>query len=630
MRTKKVSGAKAVAFLPLLLVSPFAQAELSESDMHLLEDSAFCVGPSISPGGDYLTFISNRTGPVRLWRGTPDGSEEPVAFSIEGQPRKAIWNPERDLLAVEYAPGGSDRYGVLLIGPDGNRRIVSGTDNVTRLYKWSRDGKHLYLTSNRDVSSELSAYRYSLEGGAWTRLTEGKSFDNVEDASIDGKHLLIWRLAQASDEELLLLDIESGALQSVIPPGSEGGVISAAQFDADGRILVATNRYSDLAALMSIDPETGKATKVASRDNAELDYFSLSPDGSRILAHWNQAGRSQLEILDANSFEIETVIPFGAGVTYRWRWQPDGKGVVFQLVNTRGNNVWRYDLESAELFQMSDCGNGGSELHEPRLVTFDSFDGEEISGWLYRTPDMKGPTPLVIQLHGGPEGQSRPLPNGFYEVLNRKGIAVFAVNVRGSIGFGRRFEEMDNGRKRWGAIHDVSAARKALIELGVASPERVAVMGRSYGGFLTMAAVAFHPDEFKAAVNMYGGTALSRPSDNSESGWHAHLNQAEYGDPETHSNFFKEISPLSHFDQVRAPVLFLHGANDRNSPLEYAEYAHRALQKHGVISRLVVFPDEGHGFVNKANQVTMVREVVTWFEKHLLGEGVTREMPLRN
>jgi len=257
-----------------------------------------------------------------------------------------------------------------------------------------------------------------------------------------------------------------------------------------------------------------------------------------------------------------------------------------------------------------------AKMVTPELVRFPAHDGLEISGWLYRPTGQAGPGAVVISFHGGPEGQERPYFNSTYQALLARGIGVFAPNVRGSSGFGKRFVNLDNGPLRVGAVRDIKSCVDFLVSKGIADPKRIGIMGGSYGGYMTMAGVTEYPDLFAAGADLFGIVNFETFFAHTEP-WMAAISTVEYGDPATQKDLLRQLSPLHRIDRVKTPLLVLHGANDTNVPLVEAQQVAAELKKRNVPVESVIFPDEGHGFRKIPNRVRSTVEIVRWFERYL-------------
>jgi dipeptidyl aminopeptidase/acylaminoacyl peptidase len=282
------------------------------------------------------------------------------------------------------------------------------------------------------------------------------------------------------------------------------------------------------------------------------------------------------------------------------------------------------DRDAGRLRQVTQAPHVGVKLEElvrPKLVRFKAHDGVNLSGWLYRPRGASGPAPVVLSFHGGPEGQERPAFRSDYQALLARGIGVFAPNVRGSAGFGKRFVNLDNGALRFNAIKDIRACVDYVVREKVADPKRIGIMGGSYGGYMVMAGLTHYPELFRAGANLFGVVNFETFFAHTEP-WMAAISTVEYGDPKTQKKLLRELSPIHKIDRVKAATIVLHGANDTNVPVVEAEQVVKALKGRGVPVEYVLFPDEGHGFRKTPNRIRANVAVVRWFERHLKGRQI--------
>jgi dipeptidyl aminopeptidase/acylaminoacyl peptidase len=231
---------------------------------------------------------------------------------------------------------------------------------------------------------------------------------------------------------------------------------------------------------------------------------------------------------------------------------------------------------------------------------------------------MTGAGPIVLSFHGGPEGQERPGFNSMYQALVSRGIGVFAPNVRGSSGFGKKFVNLDNGALRENGVKDIKASVDYVISAGVADPKRIGIVGGSYGGYMVMAGLTEYPDMFAAGANLYGVVNFETFFKNTQP-WMAAISKIEYGDPDKEAEMLRRLSPLTRIDRVKAPTIVLHGANDTNVPVIEAEQVVENLRKRNVPVEYVLFPDEGHGWRKTPNRIRSTVSIVKFFEKYLKG-----------
>jgi dipeptidyl aminopeptidase/acylaminoacyl peptidase len=257
------------------------------------------------------------------------------------------------------------------------------------------------------------------------------------------------------------------------------------------------------------------------------------------------------------------------------------------------------------------------ELIAPELVKFKSFDGLELSGWLYKPGVSNHPYPTVISYHGGPEGQSRPSFSYTFQALLSQGIAVFSPNVRGSSGFGKEFVNLDNGALRTNGIKDIEACYNYVVESGFADKSKVGIMGGSYGGYMVMAGITEYPDMFAAAANLFGVVNFITFFEETEP-WMAAISKVEYGDPDTEADMLRALSPINKVEVVKTPTIVLHGANDTNVPVVEAEQVVENLKKRNIPVEYILFQDEGHGWRKTSNKVTSTVSIVNWFKLYLV------------
>jgi dipeptidyl aminopeptidase/acylaminoacyl peptidase len=258
---------------------------------------------------------------------------------------------------------------------------------------------------------------------------------------------------------------------------------------------------------------------------------------------------------------------------------------------------------------------GGAGPRDPELHRLRAAAGLGLTGWLYR-PDGGGPHPTVVVLHGGPEAQERPGYSPLFHALVARGVAVFAPNVRGSSGFGRTFVNADNGAARTAAIADVAACVGYLVDAGIAEPGQIGCAGRSYGGYLTLAALVTYPELFAVGIDVCGMSDLTTFYANTEP-WIAASAVSKYGHPQRDRELLRELSPLRRIDRIVAPLLVVHGANDSNVPVSESAQLVDALRALGRTHRYLRFPDEGHEVLGRVNREILIGTAVDWLCHHL-------------
>ncbi len=583
-----------------------------------------CTSPSFSPDGRDIAFVTDITGTPQVWKVPASGGWPTQVTALEDTVSSVSWSPDGRWLAVSAAPGGGMNSQVYLLSPDGfeQSRITPGGRETNRLGPWSHDGRKLALGSNSRTPAAMDAYLHDVASGETELVARNEGIGGIADLDRATRSALLTRLAGRGSNDLYLLDLANGNEVHLTPhrgPGSFSGEIAP-----DGRtVYVASNKERDTIAFGRVTVEDGHASEIEilrGREDAELDGFRLDPTGRRAALVWNVAGRSELELFHLETSESRVANVPGdllGGVD----WSSDGGTLALVARGADApSNIFVLDARSGQTTRVTDCPRPGvdlSRLVRPELVHFPSHDGLELSGWLYRPAGTDvGPRPYVLSFHGGPEGQSRPSLSANYQALLLQGIGVFAPNIRGSSGFGKRFVNLDNRELRFDANKDIEASALHLVDEGIAERTKLGIMGGSYGGYAVMVAVTDFPDLFAAGVNLFGMVNFETFFANTEP-WMAAISGTEYGDPVTQQELLRQLSPIHRLDRVQTPLLVLHGQNDTNVPVVEAEQVVDNLEKRGVPVKYILFPDEGHGFRKATNRLTTTLETVDWFVRYL-------------
>lgn len=580
--------------------------------------------PVPSPDGSRLAWISDRDGRPQAWVAPlPVGSgpivepEQPLPTA--GDVQALNWSPDGLWLACEIAPYGGERTRVQVVSPDGAQvaDLAPGAAAVT-LGVWSPGGRRLGITFFSEGSGDGQACLVDLRDGTSTVLATGPAA-RVCAVSGDGRRAVV-RLGRRGERRLELVDLHTGRRTELIPGGAH---VADARFGVTGRqVYVHTDAGRERPALLAV-PVSGNvsvAHMVAERPDDDLDLVALDPAGMRAALVWNVDGRSEVELLDLRTGLLEPVAPVPGDVVTGAAFTRDGAALLMAnegpTVPPRLTRVGLGGHGTATPLLRAAARPGAGYL-DPTLHEFRAEDGLHLSGWLYRPRGALGPLPTLIWLHGGPEAQERPTFQPLFQALLAEGMAVFAPNVRGSGGYGRSFTAADDGERRFAAITDVRAAVHFLTTTGLADAARTGVAGRSYGGYLTLAALSWFPDLFAVGVDVCGISDFATFYASSEP-WIADAAVAEYGDPTTDAALLHELSPLHRAERISAPLLVVHGAHDTNVPLIEAEQLVATLRERGAAIEFLLFDDEGHEVRGRDNRAVFVRQVVGWVIGHLL------------
>jgi len=477
---------------------------------------------------------------------------------------------------------------------------------------WSRRGSRMAYTSTRRNGRDTDLYVIEpekpesnrlvteLEGGGWSVL----------DWSPDDRRVALLEFISVIEAHLWIVAVESGAKSLVTrKDGDEKVAYNHAKFSTDGKgLYVTTDAGSEFRRLAYLDLATKRIRFLSANAAAEVDDFDLSPDGSRIAFTTNEEGIGNLYLLDLPTHKIRRLSQIPVGVLSRPRWHRNGRYLGFTVSSARlPAEAFSLDLKTGTLerWTYSETGglNGGKFI-QPELIRWKSFDGTSISGFLYRPPErFNGKRPVVIDIHGGPESQFRPgfLGNRNY-ILNELGAAIIFPNIRGSSGFGKTFLKLDDGDLRPNSYKDIGALLdwiRSQTDLGAG---RVLVAGGSYGGHMALAVSYLYSDRLACSVDIVGPSNLVTFLE-STADYRRDLRRAEYGDerdPKMRA-YLEQIAPLNHVEKIRKPMLVVQGRNDPRVPRSEAEQLVAALKKNGTPVWYLMAKDEGHGFAKKKN-----------------------------
>ncbi|AYC43784.1 Dipeptidyl aminopeptidase BIII [Streptomyces griseorubiginosus] len=454
----------------------------------------------------------------------------------------------------------------------------------------------------------------------------------VCDLTADGR-LALLRRGPRGRREAVVRRVVDTATTFTLPVADGDQWIG--RFSPDGRTLwLRSDAGREYAALFAVALDAGGTALgtrvVAERADSDLDLLTLAHDGRTAVLAWNVRGASELDVVEtsARPGAPDTTgplrpVPLPHEVVTRITAAGAGRLLLALSGSQRRPGVW-WAHEGVSLLRTpwsardEDTVPPGRPPVRPVLTRLTARDGLPLGGWYYRAPGRapQEPAPCVVHLHGGPEDQERPVFDPLYHELLGRGLDVFAPDVRGSGGHGRSFVDADLGTGRFAALDDVADCAAHAVTAGPADPTRLAVMGRSYGGYLTFASLVWHPDLFRTGVAVCGMSDLLTFFAGTEP-WIAESAAHKYGHPERDRELLRTLSPMSRIDALRAPLLAVHGEHDTNVPPGESEQFVRAARERGVPAELLVLRDEGHDFLRAENRRLFRRAAGDWMERHL-------------
>ncbi len=585
----------------------------------------FANSPVFASDGRRIAYLTNISGSPQVWVVSADGGYPEQITAFDDPVTGVDWSPDGRWIAVQVAPGGGMNSQIYVMRPDGTglKRLTDGGKENNWLGKWTPDSKSLAISSNRRTADAMDCWLADVASGTMKMIAENSGIGRVTDVSHDGRYVLVDRLRSRGDNDVYRISLEDGSevlLTKHTPPALFGD----AQFGATPDVVyMIGNPDRDFEAFGVVNVNgkaAGPFTVIASRPDAELESLRLTHGSQRALLVWNNAGRGELSFYNFAEQRETAPRQLPGDLAGQFSFAPNDAWFAFTMGGaTMPNDVWTMSTATYDLRQVTRSPHPGvdlTQLVKPKLVTYSARDGVPLSGWLYTPPNIEKPYPAVLSFHGGPEGEERPSFNATYQALLASGMAVFAPNVRGSSGFGKRFVNLDNGALRVNAIHDIEDTANALVKQGIADPKRLAIMGGSYGGYMVMAGVTEYPDLFAAGADLFGVVNFDTFFKHTEP-WMAAISKVEYGDPATQADMLRSLSPINKLDRVKTPLIVLHGANDTNVPVVEAEQIVNTLKQRNVPVDYVLFPDEGHGWRKTSNRIRSTVSIVRFFREHL-------------
>jgi dipeptidyl aminopeptidase/acylaminoacyl peptidase len=551
------------------------------------------------PSGE-LGYLADVTGLLQLWRVAPDGIHEQVTFGGE-RVTAALPSPAQERWVIARDTGGNERHALFAIDPAGGPELAltDAPDAIHVPGAFSPDGSQVAFTHTQRNGVDFDLAVVSTTGGRRRELAAPGGWSHVLDWSDHG--ILVQRATTPFDHDLFLVDPQSG-LQTHLTPHDGEVAYDAARMLPEGSVLCACDAGSEFARLALL--RGGVEPELLTADDGDVENVEL--DGSRTRRAWtvNRDGESEVWL---DGVRVEGL---PGGVVSALAFAPDGSLTITAGPPDDSTDVWTAAPVVTRRTRSAVGGLDRSGFVRPVSAEVESFDGRRI-------PYLRfGPAgrPALCWVHGGPESQFRPQMAPVIQYLCAQGITVAAPNVRGSTGYGRTYHHLDDVELRLDSVSDLAALARAL---GAGAGTPVGVMGGSYGGYMTMAAITEHPELWACAVNIVGivnfVTFLERTG-----AYRRALREAEYGSLEHDRAFLESISPIRKIERIACPLMVIHGANDPRVPVGEAEQVVAALRAREAPVEYLRYEDEGHGITRLPNRLDCYPRVAAFLQRHLL------------
>lgn len=534
----------------------------------------------------------------------------------------------RILLSSDHE--GNEIYHIYIRNTDGTIKDLIPFEGARVTFDgWSRDRKSFYFVSNKRDARFMDLYEMNIEDLNYEMIYENTEGYTIQYLSNDKKWLTLTKTITRANNEMYILNRETGEIKHLTP--HEGNIVYRPfNFSIDSKsFYYLTDENSEFTYLVKLNLETGEKEKVydAGWDimyvyhtfNEKYRVIGINWDSKTVIKVFDMESGDEIQLPDFEGLDItsvsvsrsENIMAFNASSSK----QP--------------SNLYLYNFENNKYNQLTNTLNpeiSPKFLVDGKVVRYASFDNLEIPAVLYmpHTASVKNKVPAVVSVHGGPGGQARIGYRSFIQYLVNHGYAVIDVNNRGSSGYGKTFYALDDRRHGDHDLKDCIYAKNYLKETDLIDHEKIGIMGGSYGGYMTAAALTFAPEEFAVGVNIVGVTNWIRTLKSIPTWWESYRNAlyTELGNPYEDSTYLYSISPLFHADKITKPFMVLQGANDPRVLKVESDEIVEAARKNGVPVEYVVFEDEGHGFRKKENQIEAYEKILVFLDKYLKGSDM--------
>ena len=582
-------------------------------------------GASFSKDEKQILFSSNASGIFNVYT-MPVGGGAPRALTTSTTDSTYavgyFYNDDRILFTRDQ--GGNERNHVFVRELDGTERdLTPGDKHRAAFAGWVPDGSGFYVTTNERDPKFFDLYLYDAKTYARKMVYRNESGMSISAVSRDGNWVALDKSNTTSDSDVYVVNLQSGATRHVTPH-KEPAAHSAATFDPDSqRLLFTSNADGEFARIMAYDLRSGAVSDVEKADWDLLDT-RYSRNGRHRVSVVNRDGSIDVRIYEGAGKPV-ALPKLPGGEIRQVTFSESGKRMAFYLNGDRSpNNLYVHDFGTGKTTQLTRSLSKDidpNDLVDAEVVRFRSFDGTVIPSIYYKpkgaAPNAK--VPAVVLVHGGPGGQTMRGYSAQVQYLVNHGYAVLGINNRGSSGYGKTFFRADDRKHGLEPLWDCVEAKTWLASQGYIDPERIAIMGGSYGGYMTLSALAFRPEAFKVGIDIFGVSNWIRTLESIPPYWEAQRKALydEIGDPVKDKDFLTATSPLFHADKIRKPLLVIQGANDPRVIKPESDEIVEAVRKSQVPVEYIVFPDEGHGFSKKKNQAEASAKILAFLDKYL-------------
>lgn len=621
-----LSPAQAAAPAPVAKPAQKAQKQPKRYTIEQFMATTSVNGASFSRDEKQVLFNSNASGIFNAYV-LPVGGGTPRALtSSTTDSTYAVgffYNDDRILFTRDQ--GGNEQNHLYVRELDGAERdLTPGAKLKAAFAGWQPDGKAFYVSTNERDPKYFDLYRYDAQTYARTLVYQNETGRTVSAISRDGRYLALDKPNTTADSDVYLYDVQTRETKHISRHQGTASY-SAEDFDPDSkRLLFATNDGGEFTRIRAYDLATGAVTDLEQAD-WDIAGTGYSRNGRHRISYVNEDGSIRMRVVDSATGKPVALPKTGGGEMRGAVFSDSGNLVAFYVNGDRSpNNLYVHDFRSNKTTQLTRSLSpeiDPNDLVEAEVVRFTSFDGTVIPSIFYKPKGASNANkvPAVVYVHGGPGGQTMRGYNAQIQYLVNHGYAVLGINNRGSSGYGKTFFTADDRKHGQEPLWDCVEAKTWLASLGWVDPGRIGIMGGSYGGYMTLAALAFRPEAFKVGIDIFGVSNWIRTLESIPPYWESQRKALydEIGDPVKDKAFLTATSPLFHAANIRKPLMVIQGANDPRVIKPESDEIVEAVRKNGVEVEYVVFADEGHGFSKKKNQAEASAKILAFLDKHL-------------
>lgn len=606
--------------------------EVNQYTIEQFMDTVSIGGSSFSHGEKTILFYSNKTGIYNAFTIPVEGGEPTqLTYSEDDAIFALSFFPEDNRILYSSDKGGNEINHIYLRDEDGTVRDLTPEEKEkASFYGWAFDQKSFFYGSNKRDPKFFDIYEMDIETFTPKMIYQNEAGYELASISRDKKYFAFSKAITTNNSEMYVYDRKAKEMKHLSP--HEGDVQYRPQtFSPDSKNLYyLTDKDSEFTYLKRYDIEAGQKDTVEQYD-WDIWYTYFSRNGKYRVVGINEDARTVIKVYDTSTSQPLKLPELPGGNISSVNISKSEKIMAFYFNGSRSpNNLFVYNFDSGVRVQLTDTMNpeiDPEDLVEAEVVHYKSFDGLDIPGVYYKPHNInpREKVPALIMVHGGPGGQARKGYRSIQQYLVNHGYALIDVNNRGSSGYGKTFFKMDDKKHGEVDLDDCVWAKKYLISTGYIDPDKIGIIGGSYGGYMVLAGLTFRPDEFAVGVDLFGISNWVRTLQNIPPWWESFKEAlyVEMGNPETDLEYLRRISPLFHADNIQKPLMVLQGANDPRVLKVESDEIVEAVKKKGIPVEYIVFDDEGHGFLIKENRITAYKAILDFLNKYLRGEAGT-------